>query len=84
MRLFRVKGGSMNERQWRAAWYDPDLTYHEYLFYAPDNYFIARVDFRFKMLVQGKPVPEFFEIEEGPRAIRVIPSLKELVERGEL
>lgn len=74
----------MDERQWRASWYDPDLTYHEYLFYAPDNYFIARVDFRLRMLSRGERVPMFFEIERGPQAIQVIPSLKELVERGDL
>ena len=74
----------MHTKQWKATWYDRELKHHECIFYAPDNWFIARVDFRFKLLAQGKPIPEFFELEEGANGVRVIPSLNELVERGEL
>ncbi len=74
----------MRERQWIARWCDYNLNHYEYIFWAPDNRTIARIDFKLKLMSQGKQVPEFFELEEGREVVRVVPSLKELVERGEL
>lgn len=74
----------MHTRQWKATWTEQDGTQHEYIFTTDDNRVIAGIDFRMRLMDQGKPVPAFFELEEGRQVIQVVPSLKELVERGEL
>ena len=73
----------MRERQWKATWYDRNLNHHEYIFYAPDNRVVAGIDFRLKLMDQGRPVPESFELEEGREVARVVPSLAEVARRGQ-
>ena len=74
----------MERRQWIARWYDENLKHNEYRFDAPDNRVIARIDFKLRLLGQGKKIPPFFDLQEGREVVRVVPSLKELVECGEL
>lgn len=72
----------MYTRQWKATWSDQDGTRHEYIFATSDNRMIAGIDFRLQMLEQGITVPESFELEEGRRIVRVVPSLRELEGRS--
>ncbi len=71
----------MRTRQWKAIWYDRDLNHHEYVFEAPDNRAVAGIDFRLKLIDQGRPVPAYFELEEGREVNRVVPSLAEIVRK---
>ncbi len=71
----------MEQRRWKASWYDRDLNYHEYVFDAPDNRAIAGIDFRLKLIDQGRPIPEHFELEEGRQINRIVPSLADVARR---
>lgn len=74
----------MHTRQWRATWRDQQGEMQEYIFLAPDNRVIAGIDFQLRLLDQGRPVPEMFELEEGRQVVAVVPSLKEVARRGQL
>ncbi len=74
----------MQSRQWKATWTDEDGQLHTYTFVASDNQVIAEMDFQASRVDQGQPVPRFFTLEAGRRVVRVVPSFKELVERGQL
>ena len=71
----------MYTRQWKAKWIDQDGRQNEYRFTTTDNRIIAGIDFRMKLIEQGRPVPAFFDLEEGRRVVRVVPSLRELEEK---
>jgi hypothetical protein len=74
----------MHTRQWKATWRDQQGEPQAYVFLAPDNRVIAGVDFQFRLLDQGRPVPEIFELEEGRQVVTVVPSLREVARRGQL
>lgn len=67
----------MNERRWKATWYEKG-SLREYIFTAPDNRALARVDLQLKLIEQGRPVPNAFELEEGQPVIPVVPSISTL------
>jgi hypothetical protein len=68
----------MNERRWKATWFDQWGNPQEYLFYAPDNRMLARIDFQLKLMEQGKACPNAFELEEGKPVFPVTPRLDTL------
>ena len=68
----------MNTRRWTAIWHDQQGNQQEYIFATTDNRVIAGIDFRLKLIEQGRPIPEFFTLEEGRPVVRVVPSLREL------
>ena len=61
----------MNEQRWKATWRDQGGE-REYLFSAPDNRAVARVDFQLKLMAQGKPVPRAFELEEWQQSVQTL------------
>lgn len=71
----------MHQRQWIAAWLDQGKTY-TYTFYAPDNRMIAGIDFRLKIMKQGRPVPDAFHLEEGRLVERVAPDIRDILRRN--
>ena len=68
----------MHERQWKATWRDEDGEPHTCTFTAPDNRVIAQIDFQFKCIDRGLPIPQVFELEEGRKMIPVVPRLREI------
>lgn len=74
----------MYTRRWKATWRDQSGHLQEYIFSAPDSRVIARVDFQIKLMDQGRPVPNLFDLEEGKIVVGVVPSIKELEERGQI
>ena len=71
----------MQQRQWIAAWIGPGGETHTYTFYAPDNRMIAGIDFRLKMMEQGRAVPEVFHLEEGRLVEQVTPTIQSVLRR---
>ena len=68
----------MHERQWKASWRDENGELHTCTFTAPDNRVIAQIDFQFKCIDHGLPIPQVFELEEGRKMIPVVPRLREI------
>ncbi len=68
----------MNERRWKAIWYDQKGYLQEYLFNAPDSRVLARVDFQLKLMEQGRSIPSAYELEEGNLVVRVVPRISTL------
>jgi hypothetical protein len=64
----------MGERRWKATWHEGGSS-REYIFTAPDNRALARIDLQLKLIEQGRPVPHAFELEEGQPVISVTPSI---------
>lgn len=60
----------MNNRRWKATWYE-DGHLREYIFDAPENRMLARLDLQLKLIERGQPVPHTFELEEGNSVICV-------------
>lgn len=74
----------MQERHWKATWTSPKGESCIYLFYAPDNRVIAGIDFRLKLMEQGKDIPERFTLEEGRLMAPVAPTLSEVARREQI
>lgn len=70
----------MYQRQWIVVWMDQGHA-HTCTFYAPDNRVIAGIDFRLKLMEQGRSVPEIFRLEEGRLIEHVAPSLGDVLRR---
>lgn len=68
----------MNERRWKATWRDQKGYLQEYLFYAPDSRVLARIDFQLRLMEQGRPVPNVYELEEGTLVVQVVPRISTL------
>lgn len=55
----------MQERQWKVVWMGEEGEEHTYTFYAPDHRGVAGIDFRLKLIQQGRAVSQSFTLEEG-------------------
>ena len=51
-------------QRWVARWLTQDNKPQAYIFTAPDNRMIARLDFRLKMIDMGVVAPQHFEVDE--------------------
>jgi hypothetical protein len=68
-----------NETRWIATWTDHMGQSREYLFYSVESRVIARVDFQLRLMDQGEPVPNEFELEEATTVLpRVIGERKQV------
>ncbi len=58
--------------KWKATWRDTWGHLQVYSFYGPNSLMLARLDFRLKLMEQGKPVPDDFDLEDITLAPPVI------------
>lgn len=79
IQLEKIKRGRiMDERRWKATWTNQWGDPQEYWFSGPDNRMLARIDFQLKLMDQGIPCPNEFELEEGRTVFPVVPRLNTL------
>ena len=74
----------MQERQWKATWTNRQGKTQEYTFVAPDHRLLAEIDFQHTIFTRTGEFLERFVLEAGRLVVPVVPSLRDLVRRGQL
>lgn len=62
-----------NEIRWKATWTTTDGLLREFFFYSATSRAVARVDFLLKLMSQGQPIPDEYEVEEALPGLPTVP-----------